>query len=139
MARIHGVLADGTVIEGMEVFRRAYGAVGLGWLLAPTAWPGLRALADAGYRWFARNRLRLTGRGNACDQRDDARAEPHEHPDRLQRNAHGQGAGAARGGIMRLSTKLSGIELEDFQGSPVRLGSLWESRPIVLVFIRHFG
>jgi predicted DCC family thiol-disulfide oxidoreductase YuxK len=67
MARIHGALPDGTVIEGMEVFRRAYAAVGLGWILAPTAWPGLRRLADAGYRWFARNRLRLTGRSHACE------------------------------------------------------------------------
>jgi predicted DCC family thiol-disulfide oxidoreductase YuxK len=67
MARIHGVLRDGRLVEGVEVFRRAYGAVGLGWVLAWTAWPGLRRLADAGYRWFARNRLRLTGRaGHAC-------------------------------------------------------------------------
>ena len=67
MARIHGVLPDGSVIEGVEVFRRAYAAVGLGWLVAPTRWPLLRPLADAAYRWFARNRLRLTGRGAACD------------------------------------------------------------------------
>jgi predicted DCC family thiol-disulfide oxidoreductase YuxK len=66
-ARIHGVLPDGRVVEGMEVFRRAYAAVGLGWLLAPTAWPGLRRLADAAYRLFARNRLRLTGRAGECD------------------------------------------------------------------------
>jgi predicted DCC family thiol-disulfide oxidoreductase YuxK len=66
MDRIHGVLPDGTVVEGMEVFRRAYGAVGLGWLLAPTRWPGLRRLADAAYRIFARNRLRWTGREDAC-------------------------------------------------------------------------
>ena len=66
MARIHGVLPDGRLIEGVEVFRRAYAAVGLGWLLAPTGWPGLRPLADAAYRWFARNRLRLTSRADAC-------------------------------------------------------------------------
>ena len=65
MARIHGVLADGTVIEGVEVFRRAYAAVGLGWLVAPTRWPLVRRLVDAAYRWFARNRLRLTSRA-AC-------------------------------------------------------------------------
>jgi predicted DCC family thiol-disulfide oxidoreductase YuxK len=63
LSRIHGVLPSGEVIEGMEVFRRAYSAVGLGWLLAPTRWPLLRAVADAGYRWFARNRQRLTARG----------------------------------------------------------------------------
>jgi predicted DCC family thiol-disulfide oxidoreductase YuxK len=66
MARIHGVLPDGTLVEGVEVFRRAYAAVGLGWLVAPTRWPLLRPLADAAYRWFARNRLRLTGRNQSC-------------------------------------------------------------------------
>jgi predicted DCC family thiol-disulfide oxidoreductase YuxK len=66
MARIHGQLPDGRVVEGMEVFRRAYGAVGWGWLLAPTAWPGVRVLANAAYRWFARHRLRLTGRRPEC-------------------------------------------------------------------------
>jgi predicted DCC family thiol-disulfide oxidoreductase YuxK len=65
MARIHGVLPDGRVISGMEVFRRAYRAVGWGWLLAPTAWPVVRPLADRFYVWFARNRLWLTGR--KCD------------------------------------------------------------------------
>ncbi len=50
----------------MEVFRRAYGAVGLGWLPAPSRWPGLRQLFDAAYRVFARNRLRWTGRAEAC-------------------------------------------------------------------------
>ena len=67
MARIHGILPDGSVVEGVEVFRRAYAAVGLGWLLAPTRWPGLRRLADAAYRIFARNRLRWTGRGELCE------------------------------------------------------------------------
>lgn len=66
LAEIHGVLPSGELITGMEVFRRAYAAVGWGWLLAPTRWPGLRPMCDWGYRWFARNRLRLTGRGDAC-------------------------------------------------------------------------
>lgn len=68
VARIHGVLPDGRVVEGVEVFREAYGAVGLGWLLAPTRWPGLRGLSDRAYRIFARNRLRWTGRepAGAC-------------------------------------------------------------------------
>ena len=66
MARIHGVLPDGTLIEGVEVFRRAYAAIGLGWLVAPTRWPGLRQLCDWAYTVFARNRLRWTGRADAC-------------------------------------------------------------------------
>jgi predicted DCC family thiol-disulfide oxidoreductase YuxK len=65
-ARIHGVLSDGTVIEGMEVFRRAYALIGRGWLLAWTAWPVLRPIADLGYRLFAANRHRLTFRKNPC-------------------------------------------------------------------------
>jgi len=67
MARIHGVLPDGSVVEGVEVFRRAYAAVGLGWLLAPTRWPVLRRLADLAYRVFARHRLRWTGSEKTCE------------------------------------------------------------------------
>jgi predicted DCC family thiol-disulfide oxidoreductase YuxK len=66
MTEIHGILPSGAVVRGMEVFRRAYAAVGLGWLLAPTAWPLLRPLFDRGYRWFARNRLWLTRRSGLC-------------------------------------------------------------------------
>ncbi len=66
MSRIHGVLPDGTLLEGVEVFRRLYSAVGLGWLVAPTRWPVLRGIFDASYRVFARNRLWLTGREEAA-------------------------------------------------------------------------
>ncbi len=66
VAQIHGILPSGAVVRGMEVFRRAYAAVGWGWLLAPTAWPLLRPLFDRFYRWFARNRLKLTGRFARC-------------------------------------------------------------------------
>ncbi|MEL6797878.1 MAG: DUF393 domain-containing protein, partial [Planctomycetota bacterium] len=33
MGHIHGVLPDGRLVTGMEVFRRAYAAVGWGWVL----------------------------------------------------------------------------------------------------------
>lgn len=62
MAEIHGRLPDGRWIRGVEVFRRMYTAVGMGRLVGVTRWPGLRQLLDFGYRVFARNRLRLTGR-----------------------------------------------------------------------------
>jgi predicted DCC family thiol-disulfide oxidoreductase YuxK len=62
MVEIRGRLPDGTWIVGVEVFRRLYTAVGLGWLVAPTRWFGIRQLLDWGYRVFAKNRLRLTGR-----------------------------------------------------------------------------
>lgn len=66
MGEIHGVTRDGTLITGMEVFRRAYAAVGWGWLFAPTAWPVLRPICDAAYRFFAKHRLAFTGRKDAC-------------------------------------------------------------------------
>lgn len=62
MARIRGRLPDGTWIEGVEVFRRLYTAIGWGWLVAITRVPGLSHLLSLGYRAFAANRLRLTGR-----------------------------------------------------------------------------
>ncbi len=74
MARIHGVTEDGTIVEGVEVFRRAYDAVGWGWLLAPTGWPGLRWISDRLYRLFAAQRLRLTGRAGCAEGRCAPRA-----------------------------------------------------------------
>lgn len=62
MARIHGRLPDGRVIEGVEVFRQLYAAVGFRRLAAVSRVPGVSHLLDAGYRLFAKNRLRLTGR-----------------------------------------------------------------------------
>lgn len=64
MARIHGRLPDGTWIEGVEVFRRLYTAIGFGRLVAVTRAPGISHLLGAAYSVFAKNRLRLTGR---CD------------------------------------------------------------------------
>jgi len=37
------------------------------------------------------------------------------------------------------SGKLAGITLPDPEGKSTRLGSLWESGPAVLVFLRHYG
>ena len=68
LEQIHGVLPCGEVVHGMEVFRKAYAAVGWGWLVAPTAWPVIRLLCDRAYRWFARNRLRITGRSAKCKE-----------------------------------------------------------------------
>jgi predicted DCC family thiol-disulfide oxidoreductase YuxK len=64
MARIHGRLPDGTLIDGVEVFRRLYGAVGFGPLVALTRLPGIGRVLDLAYDGFARRRLRLAGR---CD------------------------------------------------------------------------
>jgi predicted DCC family thiol-disulfide oxidoreductase YuxK len=62
MRTIRGRMADGTPVEGVEVFRQLYGAVGFAPLVAITRLPGLRQALDLAYDGFARNRLRLTGR-----------------------------------------------------------------------------
>ena len=40
---------------------------------------------------------------------------------------------------MGVASRLARIELTDWQGEGQRIGALWEERPVVLVFIRHFG
>ena len=62
MDRIHGRIPDGSTIEGVEVFRRLYAAIGLGPLVALTRLPGISHALDWGYRVFAKNRLKWTGR-----------------------------------------------------------------------------
>ena len=62
MGRIHGILADGTVIKNVEVFRRVYETLGMGWVYAITKLPVLGALANFVYGIWADLRLKLTGR-----------------------------------------------------------------------------
>lgn len=68
MAEIHARLPDGTMIKGVEVFRRLYSAIGLGPIVALTRLPIVSQGLDVAYRVFAKNRLRFTGRchDNAC-------------------------------------------------------------------------
>jgi predicted DCC family thiol-disulfide oxidoreductase YuxK len=73
MGRIHGVEANGTVLQDLAVFRRAYEQVGLGWLYAPTRWPVVGPLAEGAYGLWARLRLAITGRpslGQLCAERE---------------------------------------------------------------------
>ena len=38
-----------------------------------------------------------------------------------------------------LSAALTDIELPDTEGNDVRLGSLWQTGPAIVVFLRHYG
>jgi len=38
-----------------------------------------------------------------------------------------------------LSEALAAIALPDTDGREIRLGSLWENNPAVMVFLRHYG
>jgi len=62
MGRIHAIGANGEVLRDVEVFRSAYGLIGLGWLYAPTGWPLLAPLVNALYALWAWARLGMTGR-----------------------------------------------------------------------------
>lgn len=62
MERIHAVLPDGTVVKDVEVFRRLYEAVGLGWVYAITKYEPVMKAANAVYDVWAKYRLPLTGR-----------------------------------------------------------------------------
>jgi len=64
MGRIHGILADGTVIQNVEVFRQIYDLLGIGWVYAITKLPLVGRLADALYGVWADYRTILTGRSD---------------------------------------------------------------------------
>jgi predicted DCC family thiol-disulfide oxidoreductase YuxK len=69
MQRIHAVTPEGRVYAGAEAIARiltivpAWGWIGFGYYV-----PGVRQLAELGYRLVAKYRYRLLGRGDdACD------------------------------------------------------------------------
>lgn len=62
MAQMHGRFPDGTWVQGVEVFRRLYAAVGFVRLAALSRLPLISQVLNLGYSVFAKNRLRLTGR-----------------------------------------------------------------------------
>nr|WP_242042493.1 DUF393 domain-containing protein [Leptolyngbya sp. FACHB-541] len=64
MGRIHAVLPDGTVIKNVEVFRRVYEILGIGWIYAVTKLPIVGRLVDWLYEIWADKRLALTGRAD---------------------------------------------------------------------------
>jgi predicted DCC family thiol-disulfide oxidoreductase YuxK len=63
---IHARWADGRVISGVDVFRAMWEAVGLGMLATVSRLSLIEPMVVKAYAWFARNRLKLTGRSNSC-------------------------------------------------------------------------
>lgn len=55
-ARIHGYLADGSLISGLDVTYLAWKLVGKGWVYAPLRWPVISWFADIAYNIFAKHR-----------------------------------------------------------------------------------
>ena len=40
---------------------------------------------------------------------------------------------------MNIASRLAPIKVLDPEGRSIALGSYWKNKPVVLVFIRHFG
>ena len=62
MKTIHAITNEGDVIRNLEVFRRAYSIIGLGWIYSPTKWPILVKIFDSIYSIWAKYRLKITSR-----------------------------------------------------------------------------
>lgn len=64
MRTIHGISKNGDVYTGVEVFEKAYDAVGIGYIYAFTKIPALLKAANAIYDVWAKYRLNVTARGS---------------------------------------------------------------------------
>lgn len=62
MGTIHAILPDETIITNLEVFRRVYTILGMGWIYSFTRLPVIGAIADRIYGIWAKWRLALTRR-----------------------------------------------------------------------------
>ena len=67
MGRIHAITAEGETITNVEVFRRVYEALGMGWVYGITKLPILDAIADILYNIWAKWRFKLTGRSELSE------------------------------------------------------------------------
>ena len=64
MSNLHGILENGKIIKGLEVLAYAYKLVGLGWIYYPLKIDFLAPLLRLIYQYWAKNRLKITGRSN---------------------------------------------------------------------------
>ena len=64
MSNLHGILNSGEIILGVDVLAYAYELIGLGWVYFPTKLPVISSLIKFLYKYWAKYRLNLTGRGD---------------------------------------------------------------------------
>ena len=72
MANLHGILSSGEIIFGVDVLAYSYELVGLGWIYSPTKLPILSNFIRFFYKYWAKYRLKLTGRDDLekiCDSK----------------------------------------------------------------------
>ena len=70
MSNLHGILHDGDLIQGLDVLAYAYQLVGLGWVYLPIKIPIISNVLKIVYSFWAKYRLKITGRNSLeilCD------------------------------------------------------------------------
>ena len=64
MKNLHGILENGDIIKGLDVLVYAYELIGLGWVYYPLKIEFLAPVLRLFYQYWAKYRLKITGRSN---------------------------------------------------------------------------
>ena len=64
MSNLHGILENGDIIKGLDVLAYSYELIGLGWVYYPLKIEFLSPLLRLFYQYWAKYRLKITGRSN---------------------------------------------------------------------------
>ena len=64
MSNLHGIMENGEIIRGLDVLSYSYELVGLGWVYYPLKIKFLSPILRLVYRYWAKNRLQITGRSD---------------------------------------------------------------------------
>ena len=64
MSNLHGILESGDIIKGLDVLAYSYELIGLGWIYYPLKIKFLAPLLRLFYQYWAKYRLKITGRSN---------------------------------------------------------------------------
>ncbi len=64
MSNLHGILENGDIIKGLDVLAYSYKLIGLGWVYYPLEIEFLSPILRLFYKYWAKYRLKLTGRSN---------------------------------------------------------------------------
>ena len=64
MSNLHGILENGDIIKGLDVLAYSYKLIGLGWVYYPLKIEFLAPLLRLFYQYWAKYRLKITGRSN---------------------------------------------------------------------------
>ena len=64
MSNLHGILENGDIIKGLDVLAYSYELIGLGWVYYPLKIGFLAPFLRLFYQFWAKYRLKITGRSN---------------------------------------------------------------------------